>query len=230
MHIKNKETSNMKKIALLLLLFLITTSLAVAAETPTEESLIKAWEQVQKHDGNTMKFEKIADRRYKFKTKLFPFDGELRILNVVIGPVSWDRESGSQEGAVDLDLIGLPDNFYRKYSNSYDSWAKNNTLYFYPPVAKWLINSEFQDSIAQKNTPPQKAGFCIGDYIWYIVYAGIIVIFIWSIKRQRTMQNKIMALSERAISLSDKNLQQTEETNRVLKEILNFMKNNKDSR
>ncbi len=217
----------MKKIVLMLFIGLISTSLALAAETPTEESLIRTWEQVQKNDSNTKKFEKVSDRRYKFQSKLFPFDGELKILNVVIGPVAWDRESGSQEGAIDLDLIGLPDNFYRKYSNSYDSWAKNNILYFYPPLAKWLTSSQFQDAIAEKNKPSQKASFCIGDYIWYILSAILIVIFLWAIARQRRIQDKMMARYEVAIILNEKNLQQAQETNRVLREIFDFMKNKK---
>jgi hypothetical protein len=37
------------------------SSLLLAAQKTTEESLIKAWEELQKRDSNTSTFEKIAD-------------------------------------------------------------------------------------------------------------------------------------------------------------------------
>jgi hypothetical protein len=70
---KTKEILNMKKIVLIFLFCLAMSSLLLAAEKPSEESLIKAWEELQKRDSNTATFEKIADRRYKFRTNLFPF-------------------------------------------------------------------------------------------------------------------------------------------------------------
>jgi len=40
-----------------------------------ETTLISAWEQEQKADPATVKFEKLADRKYHFTTKRFPSMG-----------------------------------------------------------------------------------------------------------------------------------------------------------
>jgi len=51
----------MKKIFLALLFCFMFCSVIYAAETPTEDSLVKAWEAIQKNDSNTVTFEKIKE-------------------------------------------------------------------------------------------------------------------------------------------------------------------------
>ena len=51
----------MKKVFIAVLLCLVFSFVAIAEQLPTEESLIAAWEEIQKSDPNNIKFEKIKD-------------------------------------------------------------------------------------------------------------------------------------------------------------------------
>ncbi len=55
----------MKKIVLIFLVCLAMSSLLLAAQKTTEQSLIKAWEELQKRDSYTASFEKIGEDNFK---------------------------------------------------------------------------------------------------------------------------------------------------------------------
>src|SRR5215204_7611719 len=77
----------MTRATMLTLVALLALTLAGAdarAQQPTQASLIRAWEQVQKDDPEAVTFEKVGERNYKFKTNRFPFDGELKVLKATV--------------------------------------------------------------------------------------------------------------------------------------------------
>ena len=225
----------MRETALILLVCLAMSSLVFAAEKPTEDSLIKAWEELQKSDLNTVTFEKIADRRYKFKTKLFPFDGELRINdatieNIEMGPYN----NGFISGPLDIELVGLPKDVPQKYSRKYSVWARNNTLYYDKKVGKWLSLQEFQGAMAEITRERSKASGLSSNYVYIAAIAAILLvlaIFIYFIQRtgqavKSSLQRQADAIAqvERSIQLNEKDMQLGEETNKILKEILEVLK------
>ena len=61
---------------------------------PDEASLLRAWETAQRQSPGTEGLERTGDRRYRFKTSRFPFDGELVVLNLLIEPLPLDGEPG----------------------------------------------------------------------------------------------------------------------------------------
>ncbi len=103
-----------------------------------EVTLISAWEQVQKADAATLKFEKLADRKYYFATKRFPFDGELLIRNVSFQDYGGEDELNIASGTVEVELQGVSEDFHRTFATSYGQWALGNTLYWDSKSQAWL--------------------------------------------------------------------------------------------
>ena len=88
---------------------------------PDEASLLLAWETAQRQSPGTEVLERTGDRRYRFKTSRFPFDGELVVLNLLIEPLPVDGEPG-YNGTVEVDLVGLPDDVRSRYVQSFARW------------------------------------------------------------------------------------------------------------
>lgn len=105
---------------------------------PTGESLIQAWEKIQKSDPKVVAFEKLGDNHYKFKTDYFPFDGELRIKGVIMDDVGTRQENDYIFGTVQVELVGLPANFLQQYSYNYSVWSRNNTLFYDKKAGNWI--------------------------------------------------------------------------------------------
>src|SRR5574341_2480610 len=192
---------------------------------PTEESLIQAWENVQKQDPETITFKKLESRRYVFNTKRFPFDGELKILNVSIDASSWDVEDRNTIGVVEVELVRLPQDFLQKFGRSYSFWEKNNTLFYDKKDGRWLSSREFQSKMAReaKSLPASSLMFLSG-YFWVIIFVFIFVaLLLASRKSTRSMkiamqrQDQMMADYKRAMQL-------TEENTKILREILEVLK------
>ncbi|HKR02012.1 MAG TPA: hypothetical protein VJT09_15130 [Pyrinomonadaceae bacterium] len=135
----------MRKAALVIaaVLLLLAAGTGAAAQ-PSKESLIQAWENIQKSDTETVVFEKLGDNRYKFKTNRFPFDGELRILNVIIDDRFSDSEFAAVTGTIEYDLVGISDEVEKKYERSYSLWKANNTLYFDSETKSWMPARDYQ--------------------------------------------------------------------------------------
>src|SRR6266576_129165 len=96
--------------ALAIVLLLFAPWIPSASAQKSEEGLLAAWEQAQKADPNTLKFERVKDHQYHFATKRFPFDGDLLVRNGVVGSFSVNEE-GISMGTVEVELQGLTDNF-----------------------------------------------------------------------------------------------------------------------
>src|SRR3712207_589982 len=139
-----------KLLALLGVLLLVALSHAAAlGAQASQASLVKAWEDVQREDPETVTFEKTGEGSYRFKTKRFPFDGELKLLKATINDYSYDEEghgapSGFVTGVIEYDLVGLSEEVEKKYEHSYFSWQMNNTLYFDVRDGEWLSLDEYR--------------------------------------------------------------------------------------
>ena len=222
----------MKKIILVVLICLAANSLLIASENPTEESLIKAWEELQKKDPNTVAFDKIEDRRYKFKTSLLPFDGELKINDATIDDLGEGLYQNIMVGFLDVELVGLSKEFIQRYNRKYSMWARNNVLYYDKKVEKWLSPREYQSVITK--TMERKTSPCsnlLSNYGIFIVLVFVIFAIVYLLyfyrKLQKTAlqkQGEAIARVERSIKLSEEATQLGEETNKILKEILEGLK------
>lgn len=212
--------------------FLISSS---AFAQPTEESLIQAWEAIQKKDPQIATFEKIEERRYKFKTKRFPFDGELNVLNVSIDEFNAFGEEGCTMGVVEVELVGLPDDFMTKYAYSYSTWSQNNCLYYDDKTGKWLSSKEYFAKTVEKlkkREPLSEALQNISEYVPYITIIMVVTAFlIITLKKNqgyideyRKYMNESKKYAEVSLEIAKKSAETAEDNNRLLKEILEALK------
>lgn len=125
-------------VAAVMLLALAHAAAQSQQARPSQESLVAAWERVQREDPETAAFEKIAERRYRFKTNRFPFDGELRVLKATVDDSLGDYDYGYVRGVIEYDLVGLSEEVVKKYGHSYESWRESNTLYLDRDSGSWL--------------------------------------------------------------------------------------------
>lgn len=225
----------MKKILFALVLIFLFYSLVHALEIPTEDSLIKAWETIQKSDSNTITFEKIKDRHYKYSNKLFPFNGDLKIKDVTIDSVIMAGNSDNFiMGIIDIELEQMPKNFIRQHSHKYYMWARNNNLYYDRKAGKWLSSQEFQAAMAkiQRDMAKPASSFLLSLNVLIIVLF-IVMVYITYVARHYKKALKIslqkqaeaVAQSNKSLEISAKALAMEEDSNKILKDILNTLKN-----
>lgn len=127
-------------------LLLALSHASARAAQATQAGLVKAWEEVQREDPETVTFEKTGEGRYRFKTNRFPFDGELKILKANINDYSYgDDDSPAVNyvtGVIEYDLVGLSEELSKKYAHSIEDWEGSNTLYFDKDGGAWLSADE----------------------------------------------------------------------------------------
>ena len=204
-------------------LFLLIPMILFSA--PTKESLITAWENQQKTDPNTLAFEKISSNSYRFKTERFPFDGELKILNVTVDEQMSGFEGGFTMGIVEIELVDLPEDFLKKYAYSYSSWSQNNILYYDRENEQWLSAKEYYTK-AQEGLP---SGIFIDPFnyipLLFLFFLIIILLFAYNIqKRNRKYLDFVRELSQKETELAEKNYKLSKSSNKLLKDILKELK------
>jgi hypothetical protein len=210
---------------------LVTVSLLLAtcasAQEPSEASFVSAWERCRKAEPQTLTLEKIEEGRYRFKTKAFPFDGELKVLSVSIGdPYSEEYVAGMTPGTVEVELVGFAEDTARKYAGSFARWQMGNTLYFDRDAGRWLTAKEWQAKIARKYGRWSWLGWVSGSF-WFL-FLLVLAVFLWWVARRsgRQMkealagQRKVLADHEKVMAIAERSLAASEESNRLLAEIL----------
>jgi len=214
--------------------FFVVTSLfllfvpAILFAIPTEESLIKAWESFQKSDPKTLAFEKLSKNRYRFKTERFPFDGELKILNVTIDKQASSFEGGFILGVIEVELVNLPKDFLEKYSYSYSAWIQDNILYYDTEEEKWLSDEEYYGRMREKI--PTSFFLDILNYLPFLFLLFIIFILIIAFnvqKKNKRYLNHAYNLSEKQMQLIEKSLKMEQKSNKLLSEILKELRKKK---
>jgi hypothetical protein len=144
---------------------LLTLSFAGSAaraeqQQATQDSLVEAWELVQRGDPETVTFEKLGERRYRFKTNRFPFDGEMKVLKANVTEPPADRHEDeefeglspepSATGVIEYDLVGLSDEVAKKYEHSFANWQATHTLYFDAERGAWVTPEAHRARMAEK--------------------------------------------------------------------------------
>ncbi|MEJ2567991.1 MAG: hypothetical protein P8Z50_03840 [candidate division WOR-3 bacterium] len=195
---------------------------------PTEESLIEAWENFQKKDPKTITFEKLDKNLYHFKTERFPFDGELKILNVTVDEQTSSFENGFVLGVVEVELVDLPKDFMEKYSYSYSAWVQDNILYYDKEEGNWLSDEEYYGKMKEKL--PTRYFMDILNYLPFLFLLLIIAIFVIAFNVQRKNKKYLdhaYDLSEKQIKFMEEAYKMERKNNKLLGEILKELKKGK---
>jgi hypothetical protein len=213
----NKIRLNIFLIMSLFLLFIPVILFAL----PTEESLIEAWEKIQKKDPKTIAFKKLSENLYHFKTERFPFDGKLKILNVTVDEQTPSFEGGFVLGVVEVELLDLPEDFLEKYSYSYSTWIQDNILYYDKEEEKWLSDEEYYREMEEKM--PTGFFFDILNYLPFLFLVLIIIILVIVFNVQQRNRKHLSYTH----ALSEKQVQLLEKTNKLLSQVLKELKKGK---
>lgn len=230
----------MKKITLSVILagFLLVFAANGAHAQPTKETLLTAWEAAQKNNPQTIIFEKIEENRYKFKTDILPFDGEVEVINITINDRRLNKEVGGETdksysnygynivGYVNAELVGIEkENLWGgKYQYSYPIWSENNTLYYDEESAKWLTQKEYNEMMTKKYASETQIpiegfwgflyNFC--GYVDIVFITVLVFLIILSLKAYLDQKRAIAA-----------NIALAKEHSGLLREILGALKNKK---
>ena len=187
--------------------FLLAAGWVPAARAQkTEAGLLAAWEQAQKSDPSTTKFEKIKDRQYHFATKRFPFDGDLLVRNVVIEDYSSVNQNGIEMGTVEVELQGATDELYRTYARSYSQWNVSNTLYWDPQPQRWLTSDQYFQQVRAR-IPTQAVWPGLMSFGWLALLIVIVGMLVLSLSRYNSKIKVINQRSERTVQISERNSQ-----------------------
>ena len=160
--IQNQERAIIVRVVIaafaILLSFCVLSAPVIAqgeAEKPSKESLLAAWEQMQKDDPYTVAFENTKEQEiYNFETTIFPFKGKIKVLNELIekkpGYYYGDfREyneklpDGDYIGIIEVELLGVEKEFAGKYRYSYATWERANALYYHADTKKWYTSEQW---------------------------------------------------------------------------------------
>jgi hypothetical protein len=219
-----------KLLTLLCALILVALSHATAlGAQPTQAALVKAWEDVQRDDPETVVFEKTGEGSYKFKTNRFPLDGELKVLKATVndwsygdddGDEGYDVPAGYVMGVIEYDLVGLSDEVTKKYEHSYSSWRMNNTLYFDKEGGEWLSPEKYRAKMAAdvkktseahalKEQGKKNTSLWLGLAAWWMPVLVMVCFYAWfmkktGLKRQREYMNMGLAHMQRSEELLER--------------------------
>lgn len=202
--------TKVKMLTLFCAALLVALSHATArAAQPTQASLVKAWEEVQRNDPETVTFEKTGEGRYKFKTERFPFEGELKILKATVNDYSYGGDddegyaapTGYVAGVIEYDLVGLSAEVEKKYERSYSNWKMNNTLYFDKEGGEWLSLDKYRAKMvaaAKKTTDAQKQqeqgnksyNVWLSFAFWWGPVFLLMVFYVWYMKKTGIRRNR----------------------------------------
>jgi hypothetical protein len=218
-----------KLLTLICALILVALSHAAAlGAQASQAALVKAWEEVQRDDPETVLFEKTGEGSYKFKTKRFPFAGELKLLKATVSDSSYGRDddedydvpAGFVAGVVEYDLVGLSDDVVKKYQHSYSNWRQTNTLYFDKQGGEWLSLEKYRakmsadlkksaDEYARKEQVKKDAGLWLTLLTYWAPVLLIVGFWFWimkrtGIRRQREYMNMGVAHMQRSEELLER--------------------------
>jgi len=204
-----------KLLTLLAALILVALSHAAAlGAQPTQAALVKAWEEIQRKDPDTVMFEKIGEGRYRFKTNRFPFDGELKFLKATVDDTNAAYPLGASQASIDCELVGLSKEVARKYVHSYSKWQETNYLFFDKESGSWMPSGEYRArralvSAEQANQPRPQEQETMVSALWLtlLMYWGPVLLltgfWFWIVKRtgvrrQREYMNMGLAHMQRS--------------------------------
>jgi hypothetical protein len=207
------------------------TLLLSAAQIPPARAqksgagLLAAWEQAQKSDPGTLKFEKMKDRQYHFATKRFPFDGDLLLRNAVVEDFSAGNQDGISMGTVEVELQGATDSFYRTYARSYAQWNTTNTLYWEPKTQQWLTSEKYFQQVRTR-LPVQAVWPALMGFGWLGILVFILVVLLFSLSRYNGKLKVINQRSERTLQISERNGQIAERNAQIFEQGLKLQEAN----
>jgi len=192
------------------------------------ESLIAAWETHIAGLPGTESFEQTADGVYQYKDTDLPYDGELKLLGVLVRP----SESAGFEtdfthfGMVDFELSDMP--VERLSTQLYYYWlADRQTLHYSKSAQEWVDASAYQESITDLYGGSPSFGalsFMLNYGIWVLLIGLLIFVFV-GVNRQA---KKARSLMDETAEINDKARQNLDRAEAMQDEVLSIARETRD--
>jgi len=193
---------------------------------PTEESLLQAWESLQRQDPKTEVFEKTGDRRYKVKTSRIPYEGEL-----IIASVNMDEDQMGASGMLEVKLPSLKMEELAESGSAfgYSRWMQNNFLRYDTDSQRWMSSKEYSEETIKKEKS-WKIRFLsfmsgwgvtllfLGIILYSLIHGGPVT------KKSLSAVDRSMSMSEQNMKLIEKSIKLSESGNELLREIRDLLK------
>lgn len=211
---------------LLTMLLVLTAASAHAAE-PSNESLIAAWEKVQRGDPEVQLLEKRGSGRYRLETSHFDYAGPAEITDIAIDPMP-GFEAGAL-GVIHVELPALSQEARRQRAHSLGIWQRNNTLYWSETEGRWLDSNEWGRRVQNEYGNAWLWGI---DWFWILFLVIFAAVLWWTTRKANRQMEKGLSANEdalegqrRAMELTETSLRLHEETNALLREIRDGLRN-----
>ena len=200
------------------LFWILIALVSLPVQASDEASFIQAWEKLQETSKEVEVFTKTDEKKYHVKFTTLPYEGELHVLAVGVETFN----SGSKEnttGYVEIDLPAASDELMQKYSRTYYKWAQNNSLYFDEESKKWLTPEQYTNSlkVEPEESEISPLFLIIFEYWNYLLILIILYFFISQVVNNRRIKESFEIQKQTSIEA----IKLHNETNKLLKEILN---------
>lgn len=110
-------------------------------------------------------------------------------------------------------------------------WDSTNTLYFDKKNSKWLSTKEYATNISKRAASRQKQSWWVSNLSNFALIIICVIALIIVIRKNKAYMNTALKKQEEglakydiAVQQSEKSLQLSEESNKLLKEILDVLK------
>lgn len=180
----------------------LTASLSYAENTQPKYSnaaLLKAWEDNQRSQPTTVRFEKTNDANiYNFETTLFPYKGKVVVHNVLVHKDieyygNYDASEAAEiTGIIEAELIDAPDRFKKTLYESISVWRDQNKMLFFDETQSWMTASQWekwkeQQGAVEKDgkganskTSPDRCFLCM---LIFLIPVLIFLVFLYFLRR-----------------------------------------------
>ena len=201
---------------------------AIAFAQPDRESLIEAWETYIARLAGTAEFEKLGDGRYRLKDTDLPYEGEIRLVGVLLRPVdSTGVDTGfSRFGMIEFELTDLPAE--RIASQSYYYWLSDRqTLHYSDSEQRWVDPATYQAKLTELYTGGVSFGplsFMLNYGIWVFLIALIVFVFL-AVNRQ---SRKARGLMDDSAAINEQARENLDRTQAMQDEVLAIARETRD--
>ncbi len=227
--------SHMRITASIILLTLGAYLPGVVLAEADRESLVAAWETHIAGLPGTASFEKTADGVYQFKDTDLPYEGELKLLGVLVR----SSESAGFEtdfthfGMIEFELPSLPAE--RLSSQVYYYWlADRQTLHYSKSTEQWVSASAYQEAITDLYGGAPSFGvlsFMLNYGIWVLLIGLIIFVFVGlnrQTKKARSLMDDTANINEQARKNLDRAEAMQDEVLSIAREARDLQKENNE--
>ena len=167
-------------------------TIVAVSDRPSEESALAALEKALQDDPRTVEFEKTGEWEYHYKTTWFPYNGKLRIINLVLDD---DGLSEMYEATFDFEFDKDAE-VRERYEGGHFEWLREyRRLYYDSATKQWIDMYEAMD-IAQSSYDAEANKPFYEFWEWYgwllvllaILAPALLIMIVQNVKMIRSLR------------------------------------------